>query len=266
MLPAVTLVKVADVRYMPPPVPSVALFMRNVHPAVSVTVAVSTIIPPPDGAMLVVKLHVLDKGTSVMVQTPPPMTEATLLVNMRSAPKVHVLVASAHTPPPLPPVALLVMNVADASDSVLPSEAMAPPLAPAMFDVNVVVFIVTIVAPFVPSPKTAPPCEAVAMFSSKLPLYTMMELASRLTPPPVVAAVFIVNVVPVPSNELDMIPYTPPPAMLVAAFFKKTQPALSVTAAPSIVMPPPICAVLMVKLQLVDRVTSVSVHTPPPEL
>eukprot|EP00961_Rhodomonas_salina_P277378 3748352-Rhodomonas_salina.1 len=51
MLPAVTLVKVADVRYMPPPVPSVALFMRNVHPAVSVTVAVSTIIPPPDGAI-----------------------------------------------------------------------------------------------------------------------------------------------------------------------------------------------------------------------
>lgn len=58
-----------------------------------------------------------------------------------------------------------------------------------------------------------------------------------------------------------------PPDPDVASFEVNVQPGLSVTAAPSIIIPPPFDpATLEMKSQEVSRVTSVAVHTPPPEM
>jgi hypothetical protein len=73
---AVSLVNVPDVRYMAPPTPSVASLVRKTQPAVSITVALCTLIPPPLITILLVKVQLVEIGMSVAVQTPPPMPEA----------------------------------------------------------------------------------------------------------------------------------------------------------------------------------------------
>eukprot|EP00961_Rhodomonas_salina_P143826 1935717-Rhodomonas_salina.2 len=159
-----------------------------------------------------------------------------LLVNVELV-SVIVLAKSKSTPPPLPVVASLLAKRQLSEESWLPDRLTAPP-AGAEFDVKLLAVVVAVL----PAPAyTAPPSEPVAVFCSKRQLFAVSVLASRLTAPPFVAAVFIENLVPVPSKVPDNIPYTAPP-MLVASFMEKMHPALSVTVPPRTVMPPPIWA------------------------
>jgi hypothetical protein len=178
-----------------------------------------------------------------------------------------MVAAFAHTPPPLP-VAILLSKAQEDSDNVLESDAIAPPLSPARFDVK---FEPESVTELPDVANTAPPWEVVALFISNMSLLEVRLLADRLTAPPVIIAIFKMKMVEVVeaelSYELDMMPYTAPPDPVVASFDMNVQPAMSVTAAPSSIRPPPFnAATLEMKLQDVSKVTSVAVHTPPPDM
>jgi len=125
---------------------------------------------------------------------------------VRSSASVQVVPAFAHTAPPSLVLALFIWNVDDDSDKTLPTDAIAPPLSWHLFEVKLELESVN--RP--DERKMAPACEVFAVLLVNTSLVEVMLLLSRLTAPPVVAAMFDVNSVAAAEAELsNKLPITP---------------------------------------------------------